>query len=61
MVKSDKEAYKEDQDKYLPIVIQRNSNISGTVCVFGKTFDQIGKSICTQATASHFNLTINML
>lgn len=44
MVKSDKEAYKEDQDKYLPIVIQRNANIRGTVCVFGKTFDQIGKS-----------------
>jgi hypothetical protein len=46
MVKSDKEAYKEDQDKYLPIVIQRNINIPGTVCVFGKTIDQIGKSIC---------------
>jgi len=45
MVKSDKEAYKEDQDKYLPIVIQRNTNIPGTVCVFGKTIDQIGKSM----------------
>ncbi|SHM60053.1 hypothetical protein SAMN05216311_102600 [Chitinophaga sp. CF418] len=47
MVKSDKEAYKEDQDKYLPIVIQRNINIPGTISVFGKTFDQIGKSICS--------------
>ncbi|PSL22588.1 hypothetical protein CLV42_12158 [Chitinophaga ginsengisoli] len=46
MVKSDKEAYKEDQDKYLPIVIQRNTNIPGTICVFGKTIDQIGKSMC---------------
>lgn len=45
MVKSDKEAYKEDQDKYLPIVIQRNTNIPGTVFVFGKTNDQIGKSM----------------
>ncbi|PWV54225.1 hypothetical protein C7475_102982 [Chitinophaga sp. S165] len=44
MVKSDKEAYKEDQDKYLPIVIQRNANYRGSVFVFGKTFDQIGKS-----------------
>jgi hypothetical protein len=45
LVKSDKEAYKEDQDKYLPIVIQRNINIPATICVFGKTFDQIGKSM----------------
>jgi|GEM_PF-5713377 len=43
MVKSDKEAYKEDRDRYLPIVIQRNANIPGSVFVFGKSNDQIGK------------------
>ncbi|ACU57898.1 hypothetical protein Cpin_0400 [Chitinophaga pinensis DSM 2588] len=43
MVKSDKEAYKEDRDRYQPIVIQRNTNIPGSVFVFGKSNDQIGK------------------
>ncbi|SFN68835.1 hypothetical protein SAMN05428949_3156 [Chitinophaga sp. YR627] len=47
MVKSDKEAYKEDRDRYLPIVIQRNANIPGSVFVFGKSNDQIGKRNCT--------------
>ncbi|RFM35253.1 hypothetical protein DXN04_07630 [Chitinophaga silvisoli] len=40
MVKSDKEAYKDDQDRYLPIVIQRCSNLSQILFQFGKTNDR---------------------
>lgn len=35
----------EDQDRYLPIVIQRNGNIPGSVFQFGKTNDRNGKTI----------------